>query len=219
VAKANSQSGTRGDATRQRLLRTAVEIFGRNGFEGTSTRMLADAGGVNLQAIAYYFGGKDGLYREAAELVAATVSGHVATTRDRIRERLDAGPLSPEEARPLLGELLRVIAELFIDPGSEALSRFIVREQMAPTDTFSVLSDGMIKPLFGVLAELVAVLLGEETASEHVRLRTLALFGGVMVFRVAHGAALTVLGWPGYGARESCAVRTLADELAASVRR
>src|SRR5579862_9588675 len=47
---------------RLRLLEAAIDVFGRHGFDGASTRMLAKAAGVNLQAIPYHFGGKEGLY-------------------------------------------------------------------------------------------------------------------------------------------------------------
>jgi len=51
----------RGEDTRRRILETAIEVFAREGYEGTSTRELAAAAGVNLPAIQYYFGSKEGL--------------------------------------------------------------------------------------------------------------------------------------------------------------
>jgi hypothetical protein len=59
--------------------------------------------------------------------------------------------------------------------------------------------------------------LGEDPASEHVRLRTLALLGGVMVFRMAHAAVLKQLDWTTIGPRELDVVRTLVGELVASL--
>ncbi|HEX6141368.1 MAG TPA: TetR family transcriptional regulator, partial [Geminicoccaceae bacterium] len=52
--------GERGEATRERLLLAAIDVFGRRGFEA-STRELAGAAGVNLAAIPYHFGSKHGL--------------------------------------------------------------------------------------------------------------------------------------------------------------
>ena len=49
----------RGEDTRQRLIEAALKIFGESGFEGASTRMLADAAGANLAAIPYHFGSKE----------------------------------------------------------------------------------------------------------------------------------------------------------------
>jgi AcrR family transcriptional regulator len=54
-----------GEASRQRLLRAGLRLFARQGYAATSTRELAQAAGMNIAAIAYYFGDKAGLYRAA----------------------------------------------------------------------------------------------------------------------------------------------------------
>ncbi len=50
---------------RQRLLEAGLALFAEHGFAGTSTRAIAQAAGVNVAAIRYYFGDKQGLYRAA----------------------------------------------------------------------------------------------------------------------------------------------------------
>lgn len=52
-----------GEQSRERLLRAALPLFAQQGFAKTSTREIAEAAGVNLAAISYYFGDKEGLYR------------------------------------------------------------------------------------------------------------------------------------------------------------
>lgn len=54
-----------GEATRERLLMTALRLFAQRGFAATSTREIAQAAGANVAAIAYHFGDKAGLYRAA----------------------------------------------------------------------------------------------------------------------------------------------------------
>ncbi|MCX7227577.1 MAG: TetR family transcriptional regulator [Burkholderiales bacterium] len=48
---------------RQRLLGAGLKLFAEHGFEKTSVRALAQEAQVNLGAISYYFGDKEGLYR------------------------------------------------------------------------------------------------------------------------------------------------------------
>lgn len=48
---------------RARLLEEATRLFARVGYEKTSTREVAAAAGCNASLIAYYFGGKEGLYK------------------------------------------------------------------------------------------------------------------------------------------------------------
>ena len=52
-----------GAEARARLLTTALRLFAEHGFARTSTREIAQAAGVNIAAISYYFGDKAGLYR------------------------------------------------------------------------------------------------------------------------------------------------------------
>lgn len=47
------------------LLGCALRLFAEKGFAKTSTREIAAAAGVNIAAISYYFGDKEGLYRAA----------------------------------------------------------------------------------------------------------------------------------------------------------
>ena len=48
---------------RTRLLRAGLRLFAAQGFSKTSTREVAEAAGVNVASIAYYFGDKAGLYK------------------------------------------------------------------------------------------------------------------------------------------------------------
>ncbi|MFI0352880.1 TetR family transcriptional regulator [Actinomadura sp. 9N407] len=54
------------DAERSRrlLLDAALEEFAAKGYAGARVQDIADRAGVNKQLISYYFGGKEGLYRE-----------------------------------------------------------------------------------------------------------------------------------------------------------
>jgi TetR/AcrR family transcriptional regulator, regulator of cefoperazone and chloramphenicol sensitivity len=212
----------RGDPTRQKLLTAAIDVFGRRGFDGTSTRTLADAADVNLQAIPYYFGGKDGLYIAAAEHIAELIKAHVADLRERVRARLDEAeargePVGVAEARALLTEIAQSLAVLFTNRASEQWVRFIIREQMEPTEAFNRLYDGVMKPTMEVAGRLLSIILDEPSGAEHLRLRVLSLLGSIMVFRIAHAAVLAQLEWKAIGPREADLIRRLAAELVASI--
>jgi AcrR family transcriptional regulator len=208
----------RGEVTRQKLLTAAIDVFGRNGFDGTTTRALAQAAGVNQQAIPYYFGGKEGLYIAAAEHIGALITAHVGALRERIRGRLveaqrSGTPLSPAEARALLTDLTQTMIGVFVSKESEAWARFLIREQMQPTEAFHRVYGVVMKPTLMVARTLVGIVLGEPPDSEHIRLRTFSLLGSLMVFRVAHAAVLAELAWTEIGPEQAEAVRAMAREL------
>jgi AcrR family transcriptional regulator len=217
---AEQRGPERGDATRQKLLLSAMEVFGRLGVEAASTRALALAAQVNLQAIPYYFGSKQGLYIAVAEHIGSMIGAHVAEPRQRIMRRLadvaaSGAALTQADARQLLAEFLQTMAELFISPESELWARVLVREQMAPTEAFERVYGRVMQPMLEMVRGLVSVLLRADPASEQVRLRTISLMGSLMVFRVAHATVIRQMGWNTVGQREILALRTLARELVA----
>ncbi|MFI7678595.1 TetR/AcrR family transcriptional regulator [Actinophytocola sp. NPDC049390] len=54
------------ERTKARIVEAAVEEFSAKGFAGARVSEIARRAGVNQQLIAYYFDGKEGLYRELA---------------------------------------------------------------------------------------------------------------------------------------------------------
>lgn len=197
----------RGDATKEKLLTASIDVFGRYGFDGASTRMLADSAGVNLQAIPYYFGGKEGLYIAAAEHLAANIGAHVADLRAAIMERLakldaDGGAMNPSEARALLTQMAQRMVALFVSRQSESWARFIIREQMEPTEAFARVYENIMGPMISMAGRLVGAILGEDPASEKVRLKTLSFVGSILVFRMAHAALLRQMQWDAIGSVE-----------------
>ncbi|MGO4339053.1 CerR family C-terminal domain-containing protein [Labrys sp. KB_33_2] len=212
----------RGDATREKLLDASIGVFGRYGFDGASTRMLADAASVNLQAIPYYFGSKEGLYVATADHIASLISSHVGGLGGRIRARLAEATgggttIDRQEAQAFLTELAQAMAVLFIGPISEPLARFLIREQMEPTEAFERIFAQVMKPMLEAASMLVGIVLGEDGLTRHVKLRTLSLLGGLMVFRVAHAAVKRHLAWDTIGADEVETVRRHAGELVAAL--
>lgn len=52
------------ERTKARIVQAAIEEFAAKGFAGARVGEIAAKAGVNKQLISYYFGGKEGLYRE-----------------------------------------------------------------------------------------------------------------------------------------------------------
>ena len=212
----------RGDATREKLLTSSIDVFGRYGFDGATTRMLAETAGVNLQAIPYYFGGKEGLYIAAAEHLASIIIDHVADLRNAVLARLahldnQGQPLESHEARDMLSQLAQHMVALFVSRQSESWARFIIREQMEPTEAFERVYANVMGPMIGMAGRLVATILGEAPQSEQVRLKTLSFVGSILVFRMAHAAVLRQMKWQAVGPDELDLLRRHAAELVAAI--
>ncbi len=101
-----------GEATRQRLLRAALELFTTSGFRATTTPEIAERAGVAEGTIYRHFSGKEHLLNEvyraahrwASGLVAETEGSHPAHERlQRLGRRLlESAERDPAAARMLL---------------------------------------------------------------------------------------------------------------------
>ena len=79
----NAEPRTRSDRgadTRAQLIEAALEIFGRLGYEGATTRQIAKAADANLAAIVYHFGSKEALHLAVAEHVAKSILARIGPT-------------------------------------------------------------------------------------------------------------------------------------------
>ena len=66
--------------TQQKLLDAAIEAFSENGFNGTSTRDIAERAGVHHPLITYHFKNKDQLWRAAADRAFRDFTHSLSTT-------------------------------------------------------------------------------------------------------------------------------------------
>src|SRR5476649_2707437 len=60
-----------------RLIQAAIEQFAQSGMSAVGTRAIADAAGMQMSAITYHFGGKEGLYLACARHIVEQISGRV----------------------------------------------------------------------------------------------------------------------------------------------
>jgi len=187
----------RGEDSRQRIIDAALEVFGRHGFEGATTRMLAQSAGVNLAAIGYYFGGKEGLYRAVAEHVVATISERQGPVAARAKAALDDPALTREAALAHLLEIVDSIAEMLIGAGpADRWAAFIMREQMLPTAAFDIIYQGFQARMHAVCSALVARVVGGNPDDVAIRITTSTIIGQILVFRAARATMQRLLDWP-----------------------
>lgn len=172
------------------LLETAIDQFGRLGFEGASTRDIARASGTAMSSITYHFGGKQGLYLAAAEHIAASIR---AQQDDSVARALEAGRASPEAAAEAIAAILDGLAQMMLRPETEAWSRFIIREQQVPTEAFDRLYELAMRPVLDVFIELIRHARPDLDARAAAAMSVL-LFGQTMVLRAGRASVCRALG-------------------------
>ena len=101
----------------------------------------------------------------------------------------------PDAALTALLTIIDRFIEMMVHPESAAWARFIVREQIEPTEAFDVLYRGVMGRLVDHLSALIVRIGGGRCDAAEARLKTLAIVGQALVFRVARATILSVTGW------------------------
>lgn len=166
----NSQNET----TRQALLQAAGEVFAEHGLQIARMRQIAERAGVNLSAINYHFGSKEGLYDAVLDYWARDVIGRY--------------PLITEETRQLPAEerfrhLVRNLLRRFISPQTPSrMSQLMMRELANPTQALDRVVETVSKPQMLVVAGVIGELMGSRADMDLVRRCTFSVVGQCLFF-------------------------------------
>lgn len=200
----------RGAETRARLIEAALDVFGRYGFEGATTRQIAKEADANLAAIVYHFGSKEALHLAVAEYIVGRIGALVGPAM--AAAQAPEASATPAAARATLLRLIGTVVDVLLGTEeAERWARFIVREQMQPTAAFDTIY-GFMGGAHGLASSLVATILGRDEDDEEVKLRTFTMIGQVLVFRVAQALVLRRMGWQAIGETERAAIKRVIIE-------
>lgn len=147
---ASARAGRDGEDARRRLFHAALTLFAHKGFGNTSTRELAEAAGVNIAAISYYFGDKAGLYR-------AVFFEPMGMPEDDV-SHFDDPSLT---LREMLGRFYAGFLEPLRDPAAAALcTKLHFREMIEPTGLWQQAMDRIFAPMHEALLKQLCHHLG-----------------------------------------------------------
>jgi AcrR family transcriptional regulator len=171
--RARRKPAPHAEATRIRIVAAAVEAFAEKGFEGASTREIAQAAGVEQGLLTYHFPNKDELWRAAADRIFGVLRQGVAE-----RVALLEGADPDERGREAIREYVRTMA------ANPEFFRFIVDQGNRADARTRWLVDTHIKPGFEIMEELG--LLRAASDKEAIPHAFFALLGaGSLIFSVA----------------------------------
>jgi len=149
---------------REQLLRAATAAFAAKGYAAASTREICEAAGVNIAAIAYYFGGKEGLYREALRRPIVEFTGAFG--------RFDDPALTfAQSMRMFLAPFLgAATAGGGLDAALEAdVRKLHLREMLEPSAAFREIVAQVIAPAHRALCRLLARHCGLAQADDDIQ--------------------------------------------------
>ncbi len=129
--------------TVNKIIEAATRLFAAKGYAAVSVKELADAAGVNIALISYYFGGKENLYKLVLE-----------RQFDPIDSRLDE--LEQTEIAPLdkIREFTKIVAQCCMDNSHG--DRLFLSEVINPTACFDSVVRIRVTRLHNFLRECIS---------------------------------------------------------------
>lgn len=180
--------------TKEALLQSAGELFAEYGFNGASTRAIADKAGANMAAINYHFGGKEQLYLEALRCVFSEEKCTWGNSLEQALELTEGGASVREALRQVICERLRTQLG-----GDRPLwhSKLIIRSLLEPSAALKALSNETFAPDYEKAVN-VARAWNPEFTREEASLWANSLFGHEMLYTLGRAVLLEFEQWDDY---------------------
>lgn len=199
--------------SRQRLIDAGLEIFGSYNLEGATTRQLAEHAGVNQAAIPYYFGGKEGLYLAVVEYLFSSNFAVIGPMVSELQQELTTKKPTRDQALALLKRLLGTMLERVLTrKASSTWARIIMREQMQPTQAFSLIYEKGIRHVHETVSMLLAIILEKKPTDRKVVLRSHMVVGQILIFLAGRETIRRRLDLTGYTDQEVKEIRQALEE-------
>src|SRR3954469_18018669 len=147
MTKAPSKRRTDGEATRERILEAAGELFAADGYAHTTAKAVADRAEVGVSLINYHFGGREGLYR------AVLIEAHRRLSKlSELRELAESALPASAKLRVLIYGLVRPATKH--QPGWHIA--VLGKEIFAPSAQFPVLFEAEVPPKLAMIKQILS---------------------------------------------------------------
>ncbi len=158
---AENEYRARGGATRASLLHQALRLFATKGYDGTSTRDLAQVANVNQAGIAYHFKNKEGLYFAINSWVSTCISGELVPVISAAEKDIaEAGDNRDKVKEALLSFFAELSKILWEDESVQWELMFFQRELSCHEDDADSLRRQLYDPLVSKIQNIVTLVTG-----------------------------------------------------------
>ncbi len=162
--------------TQQRILQAAGDVFAESGFRDATVRKICQRARVNLAAIGYHFGDKEGLYFEVLRY------WHDVSMKKYPMDTATNGKILPEER---LRNFVRLFLLRMLDEGKPAwFEKLFAKELMEPTAAFDRLLHEIVRPFYKVLESIIEEIVGKPTDEETIHFCCESIISQCLRFKV-----------------------------------
>ena len=186
-----------GDETSARIIEAALTLFGEQGYEGASTREIAELAGVNAPALNYYFKSKEGLYNACIEYMVEQIWAVLAPTIEQAQAQLGARPDTEQLIETFCSIQSKIAEFMLVSNRTNSWRKFYAREQagLGPSAGEEMISQRIGQRLIGVTSGIISRLMGPHASQEECILRSMTLTGQLLPFHLTRNNSLKALDW------------------------
>lgn len=150
--------------TKHKLLLAAVREFSEKGFQATTVRSIVSRAQVkNLNAIVYYFGGKEGLYRAVLDFMFSEA--------EKFKEEENEHAFSSLSVEERIASLIRFLCRAYYSIDTQLdqdLYNIFIKEAANPTPFFDEMVKQYLRPVKDLLCTLLRDYFGPDISPEVV---------------------------------------------------
>ena len=200
--------------TRQRLLEAGIRLFAEHGFRGVSVRDLCSQAEVNIAAINYHFGGKQGLYQAIFEATLDADEPRFQESMDNLKSLISSAKRDSAQLAAAIGLFVRsMLGHLAADEHKRWFGVLIIRELTFPTAAFDLIYQRRAQPSVLMLAEIISAVSGKSVQSAQVRIQAQALIGMIFNLGISRSILWRLMEWDGYTAERVAHIGSIVTEL------
>ena len=188
---------TCGDETSARIIEAALNLFGERGYEGASTRDIAELAGVNAPALNYYFKNKEGVYSACTEYMVERIWDYLAPTIEAAQAQLGTRPDTEQLIDTFCAIQSKIAEFMLVSNRTNSWRKFYAREQagLGPSGGEEMISQRIGQRIIGVTSGIISRLMGPDASDEECILRSMTLTGQLLPFHLTRTSSLKSLGW------------------------
>jgi AcrR family transcriptional regulator len=183
--------------TRAALMRAAGELFAEYGFDGASTRQIAQRAGTNMASIGYHFNGKENLYLETLRSVLADGCSWGEMLEEAGQRHRDGAPIEAALEAVVRARLTEILGE----DHKVWETKLLIRALLEPSPAMQAVTHEVFRP---EIQRMLAVIQSwnPDLTEDQAKRWANSLVGQEIVYVLAKTVILDTEGWtafpPGY---------------------
>jgi len=162
------------ETTQQKLTKAAIKVFAEKGFRDATVRQICkQAGTANINAVNYYFGSKEQLYKQILELIFAEYDKQAPK---------DFPDKTPEEQ---LETYISTFCKILYQEGDSDTTAILVEEFTRPSLFLEEMVDTFNRPRVKKVLKIIKSLLGGKATDDMARDCLVSVSGQLLYYSFA----------------------------------